>query len=237
MYILPYSYSLRSCDLESALQRFSRDCSCIPAHYYDAKHPYPMCTKEEDTDDCQFASEGFILDGGVRKPCLDTCEGQEMTFESSFNAYPDRKSFHKEGNFKAVIGKMNASCLNEKRPVMEESYPGICNLLEKVKADSEPKHLLGLYEQDFGQLKTLVTEYASDNLIKIDLFIKTPTAKMYERQEQVTFLAFFGYVGGFLGLLLGFSVISFAEVIYFVIRSIERRVVAQGTNKKGLGST
>ena len=37
--------------------------------------------------------------------------------------------------------------------------------------------------------------------------------------------------------ILGFSVISFAEVIYFVIRSIERRVVAQGTNKKGLGST
>ena len=188
---------MRGCSLESALQGFARECGCLPAHYHDEGHAYPMCTKKQHRK-CHFTNEGFIFDNGIKKPCLDTCEGVEMAYYHSSNLYPDRGSFHREREFPIVVRKVKRSCGNEKRKVMEKKYPGLCSLVESTDVHDGWDYTVGLTEDQFEALREKIVAYGRDNLIKIDLFVKTPTAKMYERQEEITFLEFLGYVGGFL---------------------------------------
>ena len=64
--------------------------------------------------------------------------------------------------------------------------------------------------------------YAASNLVKLDLFIDCPFTDEYERQEKTSAFSFVGSIGGILGLFMGFSLISLAEVGYFFARHAAR---------------
>ena len=59
--------------------------------------------------------------------------------------------------------------------------------------------------------------YASENLAKIKLMIRDPYVQTIRREQAVTLTAFLANTGGLLGLCLGFSVISLAEMIYHLL--------------------
>ena len=70
-----------------------------------------------------------------------------------------------------------------------------------------------------------VFNYAKINLIKLSIFIKDPYISKYVTEEKITEIAFVGTVGGVIGLFLGFSFISAAEIIYiFGIKLIKNEI-------------
>ena len=59
-----------------------------------------------------------------------------------------------------------------------------------------------------------IQEYASDNLAKILVMIRDPYVQKVRREQAMTVTGFLANTGGLLGLCLGFSVISLAELVY-----------------------
>ena len=59
-----------------------------------------------------------------------------------------------------------------------------------------------------------IQQYASDNLAKILVMIRDPYVQKIRREQAMTTTAFLANTGGLLGLCLGFSVISLAELVY-----------------------
>ena len=57
--------------------------------------------------------------------------------------------------------------------------------------------------------------YSRANLIKLQMYIKDPYVSRYLTQEKITEMSFVGGIGGILGLFLGFSFISAAELFSF----------------------
>lgn len=63
-----------------------------------------------------------------------------------------------------------------------------------------------------------VHEYASKNLLWLKVYVKDSFATRILRDEKMTLTSLVANVGGLLGLCMGFSLISVAEILYFCIR-------------------
>ena len=61
-----------------------------------------------------------------------------------------------------------------------------------------------------------VFRYAKLNMAKVNVYVRDPYVRKYLTEEKITEIRFVGTVGGLLGLFLGFSFVSFVEVLYFV---------------------
>ena len=59
----------------------------------------------------------------------------------------------------------------------------------------------------------------------VEIFFDTATFDEIERDEKVKFTAALGLVGGTMGLLTGFSIISGIEVVFFLFKLISQFVV------------
>ena len=67
----------------------------------------------------------------------------------------------------------------------------------------------------------------------MQIYFNTATYDMIERDVKVTLEAQLGLIGGTMGLLTGFSILSGVEIVYFAIKlfmsmTISRKSIAQG---------
>ena len=63
-------------------------------------------------------------------------------------------------------------------------------------------------------------KYSKDNLVAINIFFPNPFVNRMIRDVKITMNDFIGNVGGLLGLCMGFSVISLAEIVYHILSTI-----------------
>ena len=82
-------------------------------------------------------------------------------------------------------------------------------------------------------------EYAPLKLVQI--FFDTATFDEIERDVKVTLEAQLGLIGGTMGLLTGFSILSGVEIVYFAIKlflslRMSRVQLTQGKLSKQIGS-
>ena len=59
----------------------------------------------------------------------------------------------------------------------------------------------------------------------VQIYLDTATFDEIERDEKVKFTAALGLVGGTMGLLTGFSIISGVEVVLFLVKLVSPLVV------------
>ena len=59
----------------------------------------------------------------------------------------------------------------------------------------------------------------------VQIYLDTATFDEIERDEKVKFTADLGLIGGTMGLLTGFSIISGIEVIFFLVKLISPLVL------------
>ena len=63
-------------------------------------------------------------------------------------------------------------------------------------------------------LEEAILDYARDNLVMFNIFIKDPYAKRFQKDEKITKTSYIANSGGLLGLCMGFSLISAAEILF-----------------------
>ena len=66
-------------------------------------------------------------------------------------------------------------------------------------------------------IEHVIMEYAEDNLVLLNIFMKEPHAIRYLKDEKITWTSFFVNTGILLCIFMGFSFISIIEIIFHTI--------------------
>ena len=64
------------------------------------------------------------------------------------------------------------------------------------------------------EIESEIYNYAKRNLAIINIFIKEPYSKRFRKTEKMSRIAYIASSGGLLGLCMGFSFVSLAEILY-----------------------
>ena len=154
-----------------------------------------------------------------------------MTVTLTQATYPNSHAFDKTKEFCYVLKKLIRSCNGDRRDSLIEEYPGICDNVLAVEdsvttcpIDSKKMHIT-------TELKKSIVKYAKENIAKVNIFFKDPFVKRYIREEKITENTFIGTIGGLLGLFLGFSFISGAEIVYLMALSIYDTMTCKKASK------
>ena len=113
--------------------------------------------------------------------------------------------------------------LKLKQPVLMREFPRLCNSL-KVSLGGNATHPVAQPDCDkmvadlSREAVDDLYEYAKRNLLWLNVYIKDSFATRIVRDERMTITSFVANVGGLLGLCMGFSLVSVAEMIYFCIK-------------------
>ena len=59
--------------------------------------------------------------------------------------------------------------------------------------------------------------YADENVSKVTVYLQEPYVTKMIREEKITRTTFLSNIGGLIGIFQGISVISFIEIMYFMI--------------------
>lgn len=64
------------------------------------------------------------------------------------------------------------------------------------------------------EIEYQIYNYARENLAIINIFIKEPYTKRFRKTEKMSRISYIASSGGLLGLCMGFSFVSLAEIAY-----------------------
>ena len=81
------------------------------------------------------------------------------------------------------------------------------------------------------ELFELLHKYAKENLLWLNVYVKDSFATRIIRDERMTRTSFVANVGGLLGLCMGFSLVSVAEILYFCLKRNLRNLSSTSTRK------
>ena len=216
---------MANCLHEAVLQKIERECGCSSIEYQSAHNfTLPICAGEGKH--CMLTTlakvgedRTFVDPTGVRRQCYVACDDQRLEWRLSSLAYPSPKAFHTEAlDFCLVLKKVRRSCLGDRRPSLDEAYPELCPAV--LRAEEPPEKCAGAerYAAPTSErLRSLIAGYARENVVDLRVFFSSAFARGEVRDERVSRVGLVGSVGGILGLFLGFSFISLAEVFYFIM--------------------
>merc|ERR1719219_1768490 len=133
----------------------------------------------------------------------------------TFNVIQDREEF-------CILGKklLSNTCNFPKRVPLTADFPNLCATLE-LFPDFLDHCKNNRWRRERLDNKTLalaieseIYNYAKSNLAIINIFIKEPYSKRFRKTEKMSRIAYIASSGGLLGLCMGFSFVSLAEILY-----------------------
>ena len=174
----------------------------------------------------------------VPKKCLPACQTQENAIMISAAQFPPDNEFFNQKSFCfAASHILQASCRNvHKKHFLAKKFPNICTVLTNYKhifgngttCKDWPENFYSIYQGKNEMLEKELTNYAKDNLIYLRYFIQSPFITTIIRDRAMSLTDFVANTGGLFGLFLGFSFISFFEILYWCLKCI---VAAYQKNK------
>ena len=166
--------------------------------------------------------------------CYQRCSFQTEVTMPTASEYPQRNTFEGRDEVCLVIKKIQKICQNPvKYGVFESFYRNHeefrSNLCQLVDSDLDK----GICNDDHTQrdpdkqinpvLYKFALVYGKENLTKMKIFFKDPFYTEYIKNEEMPMISFLGNVGGLMGLLTGFSVVSASEILYFCFKAITNK--------------
>ena len=190
-------YSRKGCEIECAAKMASTFCKCLPWHYPNNFTSLPMCDMFGG-----YCFDQIISDEVYYKKCKSDCleDCQETSLSVWRKTVPfNIKEFCKQGtyfdkffkqNFQRLFAFEHYRILIQKKPV-----PDLVSSLSN-----------GSLCMDY------MRKYVS--LVSIE----SPTESVYKSKldQRTSFIDQLGVIGGTLGICIGTSILSFAEVVVFV---------------------
>ena len=157
----------------------------------------------------------------VTTECLSNCEDQTNDLFVTTSNYPNRKTFKDREEF-CILGRklFNNTYKSPKQLRLGADFPDLCTTLEELpdflhqcknnrwRRERIPNKTLAL------AIESEIYNYAKSNMAIINIFIKEPYSKRFRKTEKMSRIAYIASSGGLLGLCMGFSFVSLAEILY-----------------------
>jgi hypothetical protein len=104
---------------------------------------------------------------------------------------------------------------------LSSDYPNLCPTLELLPNAAEYCNSKNRWRTERLNNKTIskaieseIHNYAKENLAIINIFIKESYTKRFQKTEKMSRISYIASSGGLLGLCMGFSFVSLAEIAY-----------------------
>lgn len=242
-----YRMSMKNCLYDKALHATKAICGCKPP-FYVLGALGNITTCQGTQLDCAykiFDDPNNHFELGTEKTCLAPCNDQIYDSRITLAGYPNRAMFSKRPEICSIARKLLKICqgwvdphavmaygqygdeLKIKKNVLLSMYPKLCDVLtdvfghepyvtSNVSCPELRRQLL-----DAANSKAIFEElyrYAKENLLWLNVYIKDSFATRIIRDERMTRTSFVANVGGLLGLCMGFSLVSVAEILYFCFK-------------------
>ena len=113
------------------------------------------------------------------------------------------------------IGGVSDNSLVLKKEELESRYPKLCKVVTKYAAVNKSceKNIEAIkYSED---VKDELYEYSKNNLAWINVYFSQTFIRKLVRDGKYSFTGFIANIGGLMGLCMGFSLVSVAELIFF----------------------
>lgn len=194
----------------------------LPSHLLTVSVRTTRCLLDqlENVGDHKFFFDG---DDEERKECLPACKEQRHYLAISQSKFPSKQTFHLSEFSQLILRRLIHACAGDRRRSLDRYKPQLCRSLEAVM-ESENGSLTWAYyrfrhgseekDERLAQLRRDLSDYASDNLVSLYVYLKDPVVKRFLTREKISWVSFVGSIGGVLGLFSGFSVISLIELVY-----------------------
>ena len=79
---------------------------------------------------------------------------------------------------------------------------------------------LPLSSKHFDEFSSTLTRYAKDNIAFVKLYMREPFAEVLQVSVKTTALDYISNIGGLMGLCMGFSLVTVAEILYHGLDAI-----------------
>ena len=226
-------YSMDNCVFEATLQKVAKKCECYPPNLNF--HNETPC-RDEGMTCMEHEYETLKMKGNIRyqnktKACMPLCEKQSISLFMTSSSYPNENLFIYHKEFCILAKRLQRKCQGSRRKPLEEMYPDICMKLEPLKNINLgracknrrwplTRSSLPNCTWERCDVEEAIIKYSKDNLVVINIFFPNPFVKRMIRDVLITPLDFIGNVGGLLGLCMGFSILSLAEIFYHILATI-----------------
>ena len=162
---------------------------------------------------------------GVQVKCRSNCEDQINSLFVTTSSYPNRKTLVYREEFCILAKGLIEKCDGPKKKPLEREYPNICAILAPLRTLkpgtfcinnqwSLPRGQIPNCTRRSCPIEDAILRYARENLVMFNIFIKDPYAKRFQKDEKITKTSYIANSGGLLGLCMGFSLISAAEILF-----------------------
>ena len=226
-----YEYS--NCLFEAFTDQLLLQCGCDMSAWGVPSHDTPLC--QGAALHCaqrlakQMGKFDTVLDTltNTTKTCISACLDtyyNAVTISSS--SFPNPRTFLKSPESCTLATKLSRTCQDARRGPLEVSYPGLCALLQWVGENGagckegrwNHRLLRGSPEQfNYSLFQQLLSQYARENTALVTSFLSTPFTQILGIDEDTSVIEAIGGVGGLLGLFMGFSVLTVAEVGAYLV--------------------
>lgn len=248
-----YRMSMKNCLYDKALHATKEECGCSPPFYVlgalgklpTCKGTQLHCAYKIFDDVVQYRSVG------TARTCRAPCNDQVYDSRIAFASYPNKALFSKQKEICPMVRKLIKICtgwldplaiseygqypdeLKIKKNVLVGEFPTLCENLKALSLNDSCEDLRRTINSD-QQLGADLFEYAKRNLLWLNVYVKDSFATRIVRDEKMTRTSFVANVGGILGLCMGFSLVSVAEILYFSLKKQTIDSCRRGNLKKRL---
>jgi amiloride-sensitive sodium channel len=225
-----YMYTLDNCIFESTLNKVYELCECYPSslNFYNNTACTGLMRKCMDDVYENLTMVTNIKHDNEVKECFPLCKEQFISLFMTSSSYPNENLFIYRREFCIMAEKLVEKCNGTRKKSLEEMYPEICSKLDAVKNINLNEACVNRHwpltrsklpncTWEKCEVEEAVIRYSRDNLVAINIFFPNPFAKRNIRDVKFTNLGFIGNVGGLLGLCMGFSLISVAEILFHLL--------------------
>ena len=80
---------------------------------------------------------------------------------------------------------------------------------------------------NFTNFAETLTRYTRENVAMVKIFMREPFAEVLIRSVETSEIDFISSVGGLLGLCMGFSFVSLAEIFYYIFLSFVKNIISK----------
>jgi len=224
-------YEFSNCLFEAYTDKVRSECECdtvfwsMPTADDVCKGEKLNCVRNLIKQIGEF-TEVLDLQTNTTRTCIAACDTTYYTEVTPSAAdFPSMETFLKTWESCIVGKKLVDTCNDFRRGPLEEAYPGICNLIKWIedndafcKKDNVWDTLLlqsSPGEFDYQLFRTLLARYARENVAVVNVFLNAPQTQILGVNEKTSIIDAVSSVGGLLGLFMGFTFVTVAEIIYF----------------------
>ncbi len=214
---------LLECQLDFAMETLSINDSCLPWYFpTNDQESIRICNPWEARD---FRKNMHTVPSDKCDHCLPDCRTTQYT--ASVTAAPFRRCDYKNLGISFFC---NFAAENIEPPIWGQSVidqyvndiGAVPNYVKNVRSNRRQFAAQGASGKPvfiYANNENPTYDAYSKDIAKVTFFFESSTVFQFTRDERMTFVGYISQLGGLLGLFMGFSFVSAAEIIYwFTIR-------------------